>query len=148
MTSKQLRFASEFLVDFSPNKAALRAGYSAGSAALCARRNLSNPSILDFIRARITKLGISPEDFEFAGEFPQLFTGHKDFSPVTREEVISILSSIARGGDDRVVTVKEQLSAIDMLQKYFSFLVDEECKDAESENFSSPSVVIVDNISA
>lgn len=51
LTPKQARFVAEYLVDLNATQAALRAGYSARTAAAIGAENLTKPEISEAIRA-------------------------------------------------------------------------------------------------
>jgi phage terminase small subunit len=65
LTAKQQLFVAEYLIDLNATQAAIRAGYSAGSAHVNGSRLLSNASvaaaIADGQRALLNKLGASAE---------------------------------------------------------------------------------------
>ena len=52
LTSKQLRWIDEYLIDFNGAAAAVRAGYSPKSARSIAHENLTKPDILAVLQAR------------------------------------------------------------------------------------------------
>ncbi len=66
LTDKALRFAHEYPIDLNGAKAAERAGYSKGSAAVTASRLLTNANVLKIIEQqadhRIRKLDLRAED--------------------------------------------------------------------------------------
>lgn len=53
MTAKQQRFCDEYLIDLDGTKAAIRAGYSAKTAAVIASENLRKPYIQEYIEIRL-----------------------------------------------------------------------------------------------
>ncbi len=65
LTAKQARFVSEYLVDLNATQAAIRAGYSAKTAAVVGFENLRKPNIAELIAAKATetaeKLDLSAE---------------------------------------------------------------------------------------
>lgn len=55
MTAKQQRFCDEYLVDLDGTQAAIRAGYSAKTAAVIASENLRKPNIRAYIDRRMAE---------------------------------------------------------------------------------------------
>lgn len=55
MTAKQQRFCDEYLVDLDGTQAAIRAGYSAKTAAVIASENLRKPNIRAYINQRMAE---------------------------------------------------------------------------------------------
>ena len=56
MTAKQQRFCDEYLIDLDGTKAAIRAGYSAKTAAVIASENLRKPNIQEYIEKRLEEI--------------------------------------------------------------------------------------------
>lgn len=50
MTSKQLIFSKEYLKDLNATQAAIRSGYSPGTARSIGHENLTKPDILEYVR--------------------------------------------------------------------------------------------------
>ena len=63
LTSKQVRFAHEFLVDHNAKQAALRAGYSVKGAKQIGSRNLANPAVRQLV-GKLTKAKQAALGFE------------------------------------------------------------------------------------
>lgn len=55
MTAKQQRFCDEYLIDLNATQAAIRAGYSAKTAAVIANENLRKPYISEYIEQRMAE---------------------------------------------------------------------------------------------
>lgn len=55
LTAKQKRFCDEYLIDLNATQAAIRAGYSAKTAAVIATENLRKPNIREYIDKRIAE---------------------------------------------------------------------------------------------
>jgi phage terminase small subunit len=53
LTAKQQRFCDEYLIDLNATQAAIRAGYSAKTAAVIATENLRKPNIREYIDERM-----------------------------------------------------------------------------------------------
>jgi phage terminase small subunit len=61
LTDKQLRFCDEYLIDLNATQAAIRAGYSARTAAVIGAENLVKPNIANCIQEKKKKLAAKLE---------------------------------------------------------------------------------------
>lgn len=61
LTPKQQRFVDEYLIDLNATQAAIRAGYSAKTAASIASENLTKPEIASAIQARQAKVSAAAD---------------------------------------------------------------------------------------
>jgi phage terminase small subunit len=61
LTDKQIRFITEYMVDFNATKAAKKAGYSEKTAYSIGQENLTKPEIKTEIDRRMNQLGLSAE---------------------------------------------------------------------------------------
>jgi phage terminase small subunit len=62
LTDKMKRFCEEYLVDFNATQAAIRSGYSEGTAYSIGWENLRKPEIKAFIENRLKELALSSEE--------------------------------------------------------------------------------------
>ena len=75
LTTKQKKFAEEFILDFNATRAAIAAGYSQKTARITAAENLTKPNIAEYIK--------------------ELQKGIKEKYKITEEKIISELCAIA-----------------------------------------------------
>lgn len=92
MTPKQQRFCDEYLIDLNATQAAIRAGYSAKTAAVIATENLKKPNITEYIEKRMAE--------------------KEDALIAKQDEVLKYLTSVMRRelSEHVVVTVTEESS--------------------------------------
>lgn len=124
MTSKQKRFADEYLIDCNATQAAIRAGYSEKTARSIGQENLTKPNIKAYIDEQLEQL--------------------HDETIATAEEVMKYLTSVLRGQSESEIVVvegmgdgmsnarrmtkapdeRERLKAAELLGKRFNMFTD------------------------
>ena len=87
MTSKQLRFCEEYLIDLNQTQAALRAGYSEKTAYAIGNENMKKLEIKEYIEKRLKEM--------------------QDDRIATAKEVMIYLTSVARGESESEIVVVE-----------------------------------------
>ena len=147
MTRKQERFVAEYLTDLNATQAALRAGYSAKTAAQQGHENLRKPEIAQAIAAnkaqQLASLGLSAERvldelrrLAFS-DVRQLFDAEGRLKPVTAlapDDAAAIASvevviKNAAAGDQHTDTVHkikfwDKVRSLEMLAKHFALLTE------------------------
>ena len=87
MTSKQLRFCEEYLIDLNQTQAAIRAGYSPKTAYSTGNENMKKREIKEYIEKRLEEM--------------------QDERIATAKEVMIYLTSVARGESESEIVVVE-----------------------------------------
>lgn len=107
LTPKQRRFVEEYLIDLNATQAAIRAGYSAKTAAVIGAENLRKPNIASAIEARQSALaekhGVTVErivmelaklGFSNMADYMRCMPGgdpYLDFSALTRDQAAALV---------------------------------------------------------
>lgn len=143
LTSKQARFAKEYLVDLNATAAASRAGYSARTAYSSGQRNLKNPEVQRVIRAgmeaqskrtEITADRVINElaaiAFTRADDVFEINDGHvrvkntAEMSANTLKALASASETTTENGCTVNVKLRDKLKALELLGRHLALFTD------------------------
>lgn len=124
MTSKQKRFCDEYLIDCNATQAAIRAGYSPGSASVTAAKMLTNANIKNYIDEQLELLHSekSADAREVLEYLTSVLRGESKAEIVVVEGMgdgVSMAQKITKNPDE-----KERLKAAELLGKYYRLFAD------------------------
>ena len=120
LTEKQKRFVDEYLIDLNATQAAIRAGYSEGTAQQMGSENLSKPVIKKAIDSRLEEL--KTQRIADAVEVLETLTA------IMRGEVTEEVPLMCGDGcqmlTDKNTAVKDRLKAAELIGKRYGLFTD------------------------
>ena len=121
MTKKQKRFAEEYLIDLNATQAAIRAGYSPGTAKSIGSENLTKPDI----QARIAK-AIAERSKRTGVNADRVVTELAKIAFVNASDVIDADTAKTFGEDglEREIKMADKLKALELLGKHLGMFKD------------------------
>lgn len=143
LTPKQARFVSEYLVDLNATQAAIRAGYSARTAAEQGFENLTKPQIADAIavhqKAREARTGVTAD--RVISELARIAFGNqravmtwgadgvslRESTELTDDEaalVSEVAETVSAAGNGLKLKTHDKVKALELLGKHLGMFVD------------------------
>lgn len=124
LTAKQQRFCDEYLIDANATAAAIRAGYSAKTAAVIGAENLIKPNIKNYIAQRMAEKEsqlIADQD-EVLKYLTSVMRGETKSSVVVVENIGDYMSQAREM--EKAPDEKERLKAAELLGKRYGLYTD------------------------
>lgn len=124
LTAKQQRFCDEFLVNANATAAAIRAGYSAKTAAVIGSENLIKPNINNYISQRMAekKSALIADQNEVLEYLTSVMRGESRSSVVVVENTGDFMSAAREM--EKAPDEKERLKAAELLGKRYGLYTD------------------------
>ncbi len=130
LTSKQIKFINEYLIDHNATAAARRAGYSAHTANVQGTQLLSNTKVAaeisqrqksDSARLEVTKEKLIAELAQIAFSDPNAIISCLQAGKSLKDANLKFLKSISVSKNGWNIVMADKLSAIGLLMKYLGF---------------------------
>nr|DAD73175.1 MAG TPA: Terminase small subunit [Myoviridae sp. ct25F5] len=124
LTAKQQRFCDEYLVDANATAAAIRAGYSAKTAAVIGAENLIKPNIKNYISQRMAEKEsqLIADQNEVLKYLTSVMRGESRSSVVVVENTGDFMSAAREM--EKAPDEKERLKAAELLGKRYGLYTD------------------------
>lgn len=124
LTAKQQRFCDEYLVDANATAAAIRAGYSAKTAAVIGAENLIKPNIKNYISQRMAEKesALIADQNEVLKYLTSVMRGESRSSVVVVENTGDFMSAAREM--EKAPDEKERLKAAELLGKRYGLYTD------------------------
>lgn len=124
LTAKQQRFCDEYLVDANATAAAIRAGYSAKTAAVIGAENLKKPNIKNYISQRMAEKesALIADQNEVLKYLTSVMRGESRSSVVVVESTGDFMSAAREM--EKAPDEKERLKAAELLGKRYGLYTD------------------------